>query len=108
MVGRVRSSSQDLKQGSKTIVEYYEEFMTMQVRCGLNEADDVLVEKYFHELRIDIQHILVFKFLKMLMRSSNLPSRPRTLPIINPENSMCLNGLHRRPHQCKILNQVVH
>ena len=35
--------------------------MTMQARCGLNEADDVLVDKYFHGLRIDIQHILAFK-----------------------------------------------
>ena len=33
----------------------------MQARCGLNEDDDVLVDRYFHGLRIDIQHILMFK-----------------------------------------------
>ena len=45
---------QDLKQGSRSIVEYYEEFMTMQARCALNETEDVLVDRYFHGLRIDI------------------------------------------------------
>ena len=57
----LRSSFQDLKQGSKTVIEYSEEFLTMQARCGLNEDDDVLVDRYFHGLRIDIQHILTFK-----------------------------------------------
>ena len=33
----------------------------MQARCGLNENDDVLVDRYFHGLRIDIQYILTFK-----------------------------------------------
>lgn len=55
------SSFQDLKQGSKTIIEYSEEFLTMQARCCLNEDDDVLDDQYFHWLRIDIQHILTFK-----------------------------------------------
>ena len=40
---------------------YSKEFTTMQARCGLNDADDVLVDGYFHGLRIDIQHILTFK-----------------------------------------------
>ena len=44
----LRSSFQDLKQGSKTVVKYFE-FMTMQARCGLNE-DDALVDRYFHGL----------------------------------------------------------
>ena len=57
----LRSSFQDLKQGSKTVVTYYKEFITMPARCGLNEIDDVLVDRYFHGLRIDIQHILTFK-----------------------------------------------
>ena len=57
----LRSSFQDLKQGSKTVIEYSEEFLTMQARCGLNEDDDVLVDRYFHGLRLDIQHILTFK-----------------------------------------------
>ena len=35
---------QDLKHESRTIVEYSGEFMTMQARCGLNVADDVLVD----------------------------------------------------------------
>ena len=35
--GALHSSSQDIKQGSKTVVEYSEEFMTMQARCGLNK-----------------------------------------------------------------------
>ena len=33
----------------------------MQARCGLNEDDDVLVDRCFHGLRLDIQHILTFK-----------------------------------------------
>ena len=33
----------------------------MQAHCGLNEDDDVLVDRYFHGPRIDIQHILTFK-----------------------------------------------
>ena len=49
------------KQGSKIVIEYSEAFLTMQARCGLNEDDDVLVDRYFHGLRIDIQHILTFK-----------------------------------------------
>ena len=58
----LRSSFQDLKQGSKTGVEYSEELMTMQARCGLNEDDDdVLVDRYFNGLTLDIQHILTFK-----------------------------------------------
>ena len=43
------------------MVEYSEEFMTLQARCGLNEDDDVLVDRYFQGRRIDIQHILAFK-----------------------------------------------
>ena len=62
----LRSSFQDLRQGSRTIVEYSEEFMTMQVRCGLNEADDVLVDRYFHELRLIYCIYLHSKFLIML------------------------------------------
>ena len=34
-----RSSFQDLKQGSKTVVGYSEEFMTMQAHCGLNKTN---------------------------------------------------------------------
>ena len=33
----------------------------MQARFALNETDDVLVGRYFHGFRIDIQHILAFK-----------------------------------------------
>lgn len=33
----------------------------MQARCGLNEDDDVLVDRYFHGLRLVVQHILKFK-----------------------------------------------
>ena len=33
----------------------------MQARCGLNEDDDVLVDTYFHKLRIDI-HLTFKKF----------------------------------------------
>ena len=44
-----------------TIVEYSEEFMTMRSHCALYEADDVLVDRYFHGLRIDIQYFLAFK-----------------------------------------------
>lgn len=43
------------------VVEYSKEFMTIQARCNLNEDDDVLVDRYFHGLQIDIQHILEFK-----------------------------------------------
>ena len=74
--------------------------MTMQARCGLNGVDYVLVDRYFHGLRIYTQHILALKILKMLMGSSNMPSRQRTLPIIKPENLVHLNGLHKRPHDC--------
>ena len=35
--------------------------MAMQAQCSLNEPDDVLVDRYFHGLRIDIQHILALK-----------------------------------------------
>ena len=38
------SSFQDLKQGSESVIEYSEEFMTMQAHCGLNEVGDVLVD----------------------------------------------------------------
>lgn len=44
-----------------TIVEYFEEFMTMQSHCALYEADDVLVDRYFLGLRIDMQHFLAFR-----------------------------------------------
>ena len=81
--------------------------MTIQAPCGLNEADDVLVDRYFHGLRIDIQHILAFKNFENVVRSTNMPSRPRTLLIIKLENSLCLNGLHKRPHQSHILVKVV-
>ena len=33
----------------------------MQARCAVSEADDVLVNRYFHGLTVDIQHILAFK-----------------------------------------------
>lgn len=49
------------EQGFKTVVEYSEEFMTMQVRCGLDEDEDVLVDRYFNLLSLDIQDILAFK-----------------------------------------------
>ena len=55
------SSFQDLKQKSKTVVEYSKEFLTMQAHVGLNGDDDVSVDIYFHRLRVDIQHILTFK-----------------------------------------------
>ena len=32
-----RSSFQDLKQGSRSVVAYFEEFMIIQARCCLNE-----------------------------------------------------------------------
>ena len=57
----LRSSFQDLKQGSKTVVGYSEEFMTMQARCGFNEDEDVLVDRYFKGLTLDIQDIPAFK-----------------------------------------------
>ena len=60
------SSFQDLKQGSTTVVEYSDEFMTMQDRSGLNEYDDVLVDRYFHGLRLDIHHILTFKHFDII------------------------------------------
>ena len=59
--GDLRSSFQYLKQGSMTVVEYSEEFMTMQARCGFNEDEDVLVDRYFNGLTLDIQDILAFK-----------------------------------------------
>ena len=40
----LHSSFQDLKQGSRSVVEYSEKFMTMQACCALNGADDVLVD----------------------------------------------------------------
>ena len=40
------------------VVENFEEFMTMQAHCDLNEAADVLADRYFHRLRIGIQHVL--------------------------------------------------
>ena len=54
---------QGFSQGSKMVVEYSKEFMTMQAHCGLNEVDDVLVSQYFHGLRVDIQYILALKNL---------------------------------------------
>ena len=36
-----------------------------------------------------------------------MPSRSRTLQIIKLKNLVHLNGLHERPHECKILNVVV-
>ena len=57
----LRLSFQYLKQGSKTVVEYSEEFITMQSRCGLDEEEDVLVDRYFNGLTLDIQDILAFK-----------------------------------------------
>ena len=56
----LRTSFQDLKQGFRTVIDYFEELMTMQARCVLNEADDVLVNRYFHRLIKDIQHVLAF------------------------------------------------
>ena len=40
----MRSSFQNLKQKSKTIVEYFEGFMTMQARCGLNKAINIFMD----------------------------------------------------------------
>ena len=51
----LRPNFQYLKQGSKTIVEYSEEFMTMQAHCGVDEDEDVLVDRYFNRLTLDIQ-----------------------------------------------------
>ena len=79
----------------------------MQARCGLNEDDDVSVDRYFHGLRIDIQHILTVKILIMLMKSSKMPSRQKILPIIKLESLVCPNGLYKRLHQSEILIQVL-
>ena len=57
----LRASFQYLKQGSKTVVEYSEEFMTMQACCNLDEEEDVLVDRYFNGLTLGIQDILAFK-----------------------------------------------
>ena len=40
----MRSSFQNLKQKSKTIVEYFEGFMTIQSRCGLNETINIFMD----------------------------------------------------------------
>ena len=80
----------------------------MQDLCDLNEVDDVLVDRYLHGLQIDIQHMLAFKnFDNVWVRSSSMPSRHKTLQIIRLENLVCLNGLHKRPHQGQILIQVL-
>lgn len=54
------SSLHDLKHGSRSVVEFSEEFVVMKVRCDLNKTKDVCFEQDFHGLKIYIQHILEF------------------------------------------------
>ena len=105
----LRASFQYLKQGSKTIVEYSEEFMTIQARCGLDEEEDVLVKRFFNGLTLDIQDILAFKhFDNVDGIVQHAIKAIRGSQTIKPENLMHLNGLCRRIPQLQDLNRVIH
>ena len=80
--------------------------MTVQARCGLNEADDVLVDRYFHGLRIDIQHILEFKNFDNVDEIIQDGTNAEDIANYQAQRVSHLNGLYKITHLCKSLNQV--
>ena len=79
----------------------------MQAHCSLNEANKVLVDKYFHRLKVVIQHIFTLKNLVKVEEIIQHAIKARKLQIIKPRDLMHLNGFYKRIHLYKILNQVI-
>ena len=52
---------QQLRQGSKSIEEYYQELQMGMLRCGLEENEVGAIARFFGGLNLEIQDILAYK-----------------------------------------------
>jgi hypothetical protein len=50
-----------LEQGKKYVQEYYQELETGMIRCGIEEDNEAMLERFFGGLNKEIQHILDYK-----------------------------------------------
>jgi hypothetical protein len=52
---------QQLKQGAKSVEEYYQELQIGMLRCNLEEREDASLSQFFADLNHEIQDILEYK-----------------------------------------------
>ena len=76
----------------------------MQARCGLNEDDGVLVDKYFHGLRVDIQHILTLNVFDNVNAIIQHVIKAEDIANNQAKKFIASKGPCKRIHQCNTLN----
>jgi hypothetical protein len=52
---------QQLKQGARSVEEYYQELQIGMLRCNLKEREDAAMARFFAGLNCEIQDILEYK-----------------------------------------------
>jgi hypothetical protein len=52
---------QQVKQGAKSVEEYYQELQISMLRCNLEEREDAAMAQFFAGLHYEIQDILEYK-----------------------------------------------
>ena len=53
---KLRGELQDLRQGSKTVMEYYYDMIALKGRLGLEESEDVTQDRFMHGLNVLLRH----------------------------------------------------
>jgi hypothetical protein len=63
---------QQLKQGSKSVEDYYQELQMGMLRCGLEESEDCAIARFMGGLNQEIQDILAYKEYNSITRLFHL------------------------------------
>jgi hypothetical protein len=58
---------QQLKQGAKSVEEYYQELQIGMLHCNLEETEDAAMARFFTGLNHEIQDILEYKITQILL-----------------------------------------
>jgi hypothetical protein len=67
---------QQLRQGSKSVEEYYQELQMGMLHCGLEENEDGAMARFMSGLNWEIQDILAYKECNSINRLFHLACRP--------------------------------
>jgi hypothetical protein len=63
---------QQLKQGTKSVEEYYQELQMGMLRCGLEESEDGTIARFMGGLNREIQDMLAYKEYSSVTRLFHL------------------------------------
>ncbi|XP_042050223.1 uncharacterized protein LOC121795708, partial [Salvia splendens] len=53
---RLRGEFQDLKQGTKSVMEYYYELLSLMSKVGVEEREEATQDRFIHGLNINLKH----------------------------------------------------